>query len=66
MIDMRGEIATLNEQMVQICAVGWLMMAPFAMTNCPCEDCDGELVPTHPFEIMFQYVDDVVIEAYFD
>ena len=56
----------MSEQMVQISAVGWLMMIPFAVTDCPCEDCDGELVPTYPFEIMFQHVDDVAIEAHFD
>jgi len=59
-------ISLANEQMVQISAVGWLMMIPFAVTDCPCEDCDGELVPTYPFEVMFQHVDDVAIEAHFD
>ena len=59
-------ISLANEQIVQVCAVGWLMMAPLAITDCPCEDCDGELVPTHPFEIMFQHVDDMVIETHFD
>ena len=59
-------IDTQNEQIVQVCAVGWLMMAPFAITDCGCKDCNGELVPTHPFEIMFQHVDDVVIETHFE
>ena len=59
-------IDTQNEQIVQVCAVGWLMIAPFAITDCGCGDCNGELVPTAPFEIMFQHVDDVVIETHFE
>ena len=29
-------IDTQNEQIVQVCAVGWLMIAPFAITDCGC------------------------------
>jgi hypothetical protein len=59
-------IDTQNEQIVQMHAVGWLMMIPFAITDCPCGDCNGKLVPTDAFGIMFQHVDDVAIETHFE
>ena len=51
---------------VQTHAVGWLMAIPFAITDCQCAGCNGELVPTDAFEIMFQPADEVSIETLFD
>lgn len=55
-----------GEISVQPYAVGWLIAIPFAITDCGCDDCHGELVITDPFAIMFQHVDDVCIEQHFD
>jgi len=55
-----------GEVPVQSYAIGHLMSAPYAISECYCGDCGGDLVPVHPFENMIHPVDDAQFDTPFD